>query len=76
MGETPQLYRLGVSLFFSTILPISVIGIMNIVILSLIGRTFIRRKRGEKAGKEESYLNLFSLLIVFNVGMVTAMLID
>ena len=49
---------------------------MNIVILSLIGRTFIRRKRGEKVGKEESYLNLFSLLFVFNVGMVIALLID
>ena len=49
---------------------------MNIVILSLIGRSFFRRKRGEKVGKEESCLNLFSVLIVFNVGMLIALLID
>ena len=63
-------------MFLSTILPSAVTVIMDIVILPLIGRTFIRRKRGTKVGRKESFLNLFSMLIVFNVGMVTAMIID
>ena len=62
-------------MFLSTILPISVIAIVNIVILSLIGRAYVRYKRGEKVGREE-FPDLFWLFIVFNVGMTTALLID
>ena len=63
-------------MFLSTILPLSVIGIGDIVILFVIVRAYIRRRRGEKLGREDSLPNLLLMFIVFNAGMVTAMLIS
>ena len=61
-------------MFLSTILPLSVIGIGDIVILFVIVRAYIRWRRREKLDREESLPNLLLMFIVFKVGTVTAKL--